>query len=248
MRKAILLMEHAMPTRCCDMTRRLVRPQAPRTAWLTGPKTMSIAKHWTSKAAAALLLLVAGCTGVSAPRSMSVAAGRVVIEGPAGYCIDTNGSRDTTAGTFVLLGSCDSISGVSTQPRPQAPAVLTAAVSAGTSGAGIAGSEKRLARYFESRAGRAALSRSGKARTVTILGHHDGDGAFFLHLSDSSARPDPTVSWRVLFDLNGHIVTLSVVGLPGRPISARHSEALLRAFIAQVRAASPHPAGGKAAG
>ncbi|WP_092164033.1 hypothetical protein [Allgaiera indica] len=237
-----------MRTRCSDMARRPARVGATRTAHPTPPKAPSIARGWALKSAAVLLLLVAGCTSLPAPRSMPVARGSVVIEGPAGYCIDTKGSRDTTAGTFVLLGSCASISGVSTQPRPQAPAILTAAVSAGSSGAGIAGSEKRLARYFESRAGRAALSRSGKARTVTILGHYDGDGAFFLHLRDSSARPDPTVSWRVLFDLNGHIVTLSVVGLPGRPISARHSEALLRAFMAQVRAASPHPAPRKTTG
>lgn len=231
-----------MRIRCCDIARRSARLRPPRTARPTDPKTSLTLRAWPLKSAAALLFLVAGCTSQPAPRSMPVAGGSVVIEGPAGYCVDTRGSRDTAAGTFVLLGSCASISGVSTQPRPQAPAILTAAVSAGSSGAGIAGSEQRLARYFESPAGRAALSRSGKARTVTILGHHDGDGAFFLHLRDNSARPDPTLSWRVLFDLNGHIVTLSVVGLPGRPISARHSEALLRAFMAQVRAASPHRA------
>lgn len=195
-----------------------------------------------ARAGFALLLagLVAACTGLPAPRTMSVAGGTVVIAGPAGYCVDTHGSRDTAAGSFVLLGSCASISGSANAPQPVAPTVLTAAVSAGSSGAGIAGSERRLAQYFGSPAGRAALSRTGKASTVTILGHHDGNGAFFLHLRDRVPKAGTIESWRVLFDLNGHIVTLSVVALPGRPMSNRHSEALLTAFMAQVRADSPH--------
>lgn len=198
---------------------------------------------WISRLLATVLTLgLAGCVGGPAPERMAVADGRVVIAGPAGYCIDPSGSRDTASGSFVLLGSCASISGMAGAPHPQGQAILTAAVSAGASGAGIAGAETRLAHYFESAAGRAALSRSGRAGTVRILGHHGGHGAFFLHLRDRSAfpgRPDAPESWRVLFDLNGHIVTLSVMGLPDKPIVAARAEALLRAFMAEVRAASP---------
>ncbi|WP_102223985.1 hypothetical protein [Acidimangrovimonas sediminis] len=192
--------------------------------------------------AAAIVPLVAACTGLMAPQRMPVAGGSVVIAGPAGYCVDTTHSKDSAQGAFVLLGSCAALSNTASAPQPKAYAVLTAAVSAGASGAGISSDQKRLARYFESPQGRAALSRSGRASTVRILGHHDGNGAFFLHLRDSSAfpgRPDTPESWRVLFDLNGHIVTLSVVGLPNRAIGARRAETLLRAFMAQVRAESP---------
>lgn len=195
-------------------------------------------------AALCSVLALAGCLaipGAMAPDRVSVAGGSVVIAGPPGYCVDRMGSHDTARGAFVLLGSCAALDGTSDAPQPDIPAVLAAAVSAGTSGAGIAGNEKRLAAYFKSSAGRAALSRSGKASTVRILGYHGRDGAFFLHLRDTSAfrgRSDRPDSWRVLFDVNGHIVTLSVMGPPGKRFRSRDAEFVLRSFMARVRQAS----------
>ncbi|MFC2966935.1 hypothetical protein [Acidimangrovimonas pyrenivorans] len=192
----------------------------------------------------ALAALLSACAGIGGfvPHRMAVAEGSVIIAGPPGYCVDEKGSRDARRGAFVLLGSCASLSGSPYAPRPKVMAVLTAAVSGGRGGASIAGSEDRLAAYFTSSDGRAALSRSGRAATVKVLDHHAGDGAFFLHLRDSSAfpgRPDKPESWRVLFDLNGRIVTLTVVGLPDKPIIPAQAEALLRDFMARVRHASP---------
>ena len=201
---------------------------------------------WISKAAGiAIIAVLSGCLdlpGGFAARQMAVGGGSVVVAGPPGYCVDGQGSRDGARGAFVLLGSCASLTGSPYGARPKAMAVLTAAVSAGSGGASIAGSQTRLAAYFTSADGRAALSRSGKAGSVKILGHHGNDGAFFLHLRDSSSfprRPDATETWRVLFDLNGRIVTLSVVGLPDKPIVATEAEVLLRDFMARVRRATP---------
>lgn len=194
-------------------------------------------------AAGALALFLAGCQAVQAPGMMPVAGGAVVVAGPSGFCVDPGASHDSARGAFVLLGSCRSISGSSFLAQaPPLRAVLTAAVSAGSGGASIAGNTARLSRFFRSRAGRAALSRSGNPETVRVLSERVHDNAFILHARDVSAFPGHAVSpdyWRALFDLNGHIVTLSVIGVPQAPFTDTAALDTLEAFIARVRALSP---------
>ncbi|MBI1216957.1 MAG: hypothetical protein GC186_00290 [Rhodobacteraceae bacterium] len=195
----------------------------------------------------ATVLVLVGCDGFpgSAPTSMATADGAVVVAGPPGFCIDPEASHAGDTGAFVLLGSCASISGALDGQHPDLRAVLTAAVSVGTSGGSIEGSEKQLGAFFRSPEGRRALSRSGKAETVKVLGITHSDGVLILHARDTSAFPGQAVSpdyWRALFDLNGHIVTLSVISVPQAPFTDASGLRALERFVGQVRAASPAPA------
>lgn len=213
---------------------------------------------WTNRRAPgallAALLMLGGCDPSMlgmAPASMSVADGSVVVAGPPGFCVDQGASHTGAAGAFVLFGSCASISGNLEAGRPPIRAVLTAAVSAGAQGGSVAGSEAELTGFFRSVAGRQALSRSGDAATVKILSIAHVDGVMVIHARDSSPFPGQAVTpdyWRALFDLNGHIVTLSVIGVPQAPFTDASGLATLEQFVGYVRGASPKTAPAKPAG
>lgn len=197
--------------------------------------------------ALAALLALAGCDGLpgDAPASMATADGAVVVAGPPGFCVDPVASHADDSGAFVLLGSCASISGAPDGQRPALRAVLTAAVSVGTQGGSVAGSETELGAFFRSPEGRRALSRSGNPDTVKVLGITHTEGVLILHARDTSAFPGQAVSpdyWRALFDLNGHIVTLSVISVPQAPFTDAAGLHALESFVGHVRGASPAPA------
>lgn len=193
----------------------------------------------------AALLALAGCEGLQtgmAPASMSVAGGTVVVAGPPGFCVDDNASHAGPTGAFVLFGSCASITGSLQAGRPPIRAVLTAAVSAGSSGGRIGGQYAQLSKFFRSGPGRAVLSRAGDAATVKVLSIGRYDDVITLHLRDVSPFPGQAVGpeyWRALFDVHGHIVTLNVFSVPEVPFSASAGLRTLKEFVARVRAASP---------
>ncbi|OIQ75716.1 hypothetical protein GALL_426130 [mine drainage metagenome] len=209
---------------------------------------------WISKArvfgvaTALMILALGGCDAMlNAPQTMSVAEGAVVIAGPTGFCVDPDASHDNATSSFVLLGSCASIAQSAQAGHPTIRAVLTAAVSAGSHGASISGNEAKLAAFFRAPQGRAALSRSGKAETVKVLSSGVRNGVFMIHARDVSAFPGQSVSpdyWRALFDLNGHIVTLSVMGVPQAPFTDRAALSTLQAFVQQTRTASQQAGAG----
>lgn len=224
---------------------RLNRTRRALAAWPSG----GARRHLRAAVALGVALMVAGCDPSmlmgQAPTSMAVADGAVVIAGPPGFCVDTNASHQGSKGAFVLLGSCASITDGAQKSRPPIRAVLTAAVSEGAQGGSVAGSERQLTAFFQSAAGRAVLSRSGDSRTVKLLGISHYRGAMVLHIQDVAPFPGQAVQpdyWRALFDLDGHIVTLNVFGVPEVRFSADAGRAVLRVFITRVRAASAEAA------
>lgn len=177
----------------------------------------------------------------SAPTRMAVADGAVVVAGPDGYCIDKPASRRTGGGGFVLLASCTAVMRSAYAPRPQAPALLTASVTAEGLGTAVADQAERLTQFFKSAEGRAALARDGRAESVRILDSFARDGAFFIRASDSSAGIAPGLKddyWRAIFDVNGRMVSASVMGFQDRPISIEAGEHILRAFAHKIQSES----------
>ncbi|MFN6951368.1 MAG: hypothetical protein ACK4NE_02070 [Albidovulum sp.] len=210
---------------------------------------------WTSRAAAPFgALVLSACVGTMAPsgatpRAVSVADGAVTVTGPAGYCIDRAATRSGSAGAFVLFGTCAALSGSPAASQPARPAVLTASVVPGSADAvTFAASFPAMARFFNSPAGRAALSRSGKAASVSVGSVSSRDGVLYLRLSDSAAGPGQSVApdyWRAILALRGHFVTLSVMSLSDRPLDPAEKRRILDAFVTRMRAAN---AGSIAAG
>lgn len=182
----------------------------------------------------------------SAPLRVTVDGRAVVVTGPSGYCVDRAGSTEGPAGAFVLLGSCAALGGGRARPDG-APAVLTASVTPGGSGAGLDATQfPALARHFASEAGRAALSRSGDAASVTLSEALSVGDVLYLRLVDRSAggsadgaqRVEPEY-WRAILVLRGRMVTLSVLSHADRPLPPDAARPLLEAFVARMRAANP---------
>lgn len=201
---------------------------------------------WTSSGAlagAALALAACVAPGVTGapgvPTRIAVAGGAVTVAGPAGYCIDRGASRSGAEAAFVLLGSCAALSQRAGLAAPDAPALLTASVLAAPSGAGAPDLE-RMAAFFRTEAGRAALSRSGRAESVEVAESFVRDGVLYLRARDRSAPQsgqgvEPEY-WRAVLDLEGRMVTLSVLGAAERPLAQVAKRRTLDAFVRRVRA------------
>ena len=174
------------------------------------------------------------------PTRLSVMGGDVLVTGPEGFCIDVKGSRETQGNAFALMGSCAAITHRPDAPEPARPAVLTATVM--TAGdAPLAESFPQMAAFFASDAGRAALARSGRARDLTIRRAFSRGDVFVIAARDTSRFEGPKVEpdyWRALFDLDGHIVSASVLALRGKPIPDAAAESLLDDFVGRIRAAN----------
>jgi len=186
---------------------------------------------------------------MAAPEQISVSGKEVVIAGPHGFCIDPTETKDRAKSAFVVLGSCAAISNIPIRPRPQIPAILMVTVSGETDSAPIATSMEALAAFFKSDAGRAALSRDGKAQTVEVIETLGRNDAFYIHARDSST--DTLVGagdeyWRALFNVKGRIVSASVVGLKEQPISTSEGFDTLGVFTDRIKSENARDSGAPA--
>lgn len=184
--------------------------------------------------------VLAGCTvSAPAPRSITVADGGLRLVAPRGFCVDPRSLRDEGAAAFVLFGNCAALSGNAEDARPDYPVVLSATVS---NQAGAEGLESRFAQmraFFRSPAGRAALSRAGKAETVEVLDIRADDDLLLIRLSDRAPMGDAPVAqtyWRAITEVRGRILSLSVLPLKNRPVTDAAQRALLQQFAAYIRA------------
>ena len=207
---------------------------------------------WTSK----VLLAVAGmslaaCTGSidvgrAAPEVIAVAGRSVAVGGPPGYCVDRAASRDGVK-AFVLLGSCASIARDPDGDKPESPGIMTVVVSSDPATVqAVAGRRSDLMDFFRSEAGRASLSRVGRAETVRVSNLQTAGGALYIRARDSSAGPLPGMSddyWRALLDVNGRLVTISVIGFEDQPMSSEEGFRLIRAAADRVMSESARLSG-----
>lgn len=179
---------------------------------------------WISKAVFALLL--AGCVApTGTPKAAPVLGGAVQVGVPAGYCIDRAAGREDGDTAVIVMGKCR-------EGSAALPAVLTTAIGPAASAGVLAGGGQALAAYFTSDAGRAALSRSGRASAVTVLVAKGVGTAFVLRIRDRDAGD----YWRGVAPVAGRLVTITV-DAPGADAAA--GEALLTQSLAAMRRANP---------
>ena len=176
------------------------------------------------------------------PSRMAVAGGEIVIAGPKGFCIDRAASRDQGGQRGLsVLSSCRVLGAPGHGPDPAAKVVLTAVVAAQPGEILVGPAAPDLTRFFQSSRGRAALSRSGRAATVTLKETATDRDAYLMYLTDTAGfawgRVQPDY-WRALLPLGGRMVTLSVLGLPDGPIGRDEGLELLRGFIAATQNAT----------
>lgn len=189
-----------------------------------------------------MLALICGPAGVwakSAPSKMKIGPGALTIAAPPGFCVDTEASHNLEAGAFVLFGSCAALGQSSFATKPKKAAILTAYVTPGApEGDVFAASFPSMAKFLASDPGRKALSRAGKAKTVTIQRIVSANDVLYILATDSAQLEGQDVEpgyWRALFALDGQIVTLSVLGLTKQPLSADEKRNLLEKFVSKVR-------------
>ena len=169
-------------------------------------------------------LLLSGCvTPTGTPKAAPVLGGAVQVGVPAGYCIDRAAGREDGDTAVVVMGKC-------AEGSTALPAVLTAAIGPAASAGVLAGGGQALAAYFTSDAGRAALSRSGRASTVTIVQAKGVGAAFVMRIRDRDAGE----YLRGVVPVAGRLVTITVDALgadaaAGETLLTRSLDAMLRA-------------------
>lgn len=177
----------------------------------------------------AALVLLAGCVapGTSGGGKMALFGGEIAVVTPAGYCVDTGASGAQDGSAVVLMGRCSG-------ETAAAPALITMSLGGPGSSAVLKTGAKALSDYFLSPAGRAALARDGKARSVRVIQTSVAEGALMLRVADRSVGE----YWRAVLGLKGRLVTISVTAPD--PETGRR---LLEATMAAMRRANPGGAG-----
>lgn len=200
---------------------------------------------WTSSRRAALAAAAALVLAACLPPGDAGGARVVPLPGPAaftvaappGFCAARGGARVQGGAQVVAFARC-------TEGAP--PALLTATVgAAGSAGPGDV-DPQALATFLRSPAGRAGLSRAGRADTVTVREVLRTDGAVLVRLTDTSRpRSGPDVegdSWRAILVLSGRLVTLSATGGRGSALDRDAGRQLIAAFVTALRRANGTPA------
>lgn len=170
--------------------------------------------------------------------TITVGGKNVVIAGPTGFCMDRSVSQIREDSAFVLLGNCAVVAPKSRSPQPKVKALLTATVAQNLQGT-VADTATEMDMFFRSEDGRTALSRSSDPETVRILDSFETSGTYFLRSTDSSPGIVPDTAndnWRGYFDVNGQLVSVSVIGFNSDPISPDAGLETVRAFARAMQA------------
>lgn len=173
-----------------------------------------------------------GLQPASGPTRISVLNDTVSIRGPAGYCIDTEATRESDIEAFALLVRCRG----TLNPAPVLSATVTGVPAPDSNDIEAL---RRLADFLSTPPGRAQLSRSGDPRDVTVQSLTLADRAIWILVHDvgNPSSFDPTY-WRAVLPISGRIVTLSVLAAQEHPMDAESGLAVLRGFVMRMRAAN----------
>lgn len=176
---------------------------------------------------------------------LTLASKNFTVAGPRGFCVDKTATRETETEAFVLLAACQTLSGEDSDdegaPKPAHPAILTASLAPGA-GTVDEATLDRLAGYFTTDAGHAALARHDGGKTE-LLDLNREPGLVLVHARDGVAAGSRSVGlagdyWRAVFAAAGTLVTVTVSGFASAPMDAATGQALTRDFVAALSAAN----------
>ncbi len=171
---------------------------------------------------------LAGCVAGSAgSHATPVLGGALQIGVPAGYCIDSKVSRETSDGVVMLMGRC-------TDAVKAKPALISVSVGQGGSAGVMTAGGPALTAFFNSDQGRAALSRDGRAENLKIVEAVGVDDAFLMHLQDRNAGD----YWRAVIGVKGRLVTVSATGTEEVPLPQDQGRALVETTLDALRRAN----------
>lgn len=176
--------------------------------------------------------LAVGAEPAAAETRVYAAPGGLQFAGPPGYCVDRDNTQASGSSGFVLLGGCDVLAGADRGPRQHA--ILSATYAPLEQPTSLA----ELSAFFETRAGRALLSRSGEASSVTILDNSVEDHVLFLHVHDTSPNAGAPLApehWRAALLIGGYGLMLSVHATRPAPLARGEGHVKIGAFARAVQ-------------
>ncbi|WP_350130408.1 hypothetical protein [Roseovarius sp.] len=157
-------------------------------------------------------------------RKVQMYDGDVVVRGPAGYCIDRRTLRRDRDGGFVLLASCESLSGL--RGHGVEPVLMTISVMPDAPGA-----TRPTPGEIAALMAPAKVIAAHETTDVTLVHFASGgDGV----LDGGDAR-----HWRGGMLLNGHLIALALYAREGSPMAGKDGRALLTDLARSIRRASP---------
>lgn len=166
----------------------------------------------------------------SGPTQVHVLDGAVAVEGPGGYCVDVEATRESDIEAFVLLVRCRN----TLRPAPVLSATIT-----GMQTDGNPETFRHLTGFLQSAPGRAQLSRSGDPRDVQVVEATYAEGAIWLLIHDTgNPRAFDETYWRAILPVAGRVVTLSVLAAAEHPFERDSGLGILRGFVMRIRAAN----------
>lgn len=193
-----------------------------------------------AKSALLALSALSACMLTAPDRAATFASGAIVLQAPAGYCVDTLASRP--ADDFAVLAPCATL-GVDT-PAPDIVGLVT--VLAGGPGSGtIVNDEIALRDFLTTAEGRALLSQSDTANDIRILSTQAFDDQVMVHFTDQGEPPLEGLQndeWRAFRNIGGRLVTVGVRGLAVAPLQDGPGAGLLKLVLGGLRATGATPA------
>lgn len=157
-------------------------------------------------------------------RKVELYDGDVVVRGPSGYCIDRKTMRRDRKGDFVLLASCEALSGVRGQGVE--PVVMTVSVLPDSRGVA-----KPTADDIAQLLAPAKVLAAHELKHVTLV-HFASGGEGVLPNGDAR-------HWRGGMVLNGHLIGLALYSGKGGKMAGKDGRVLLTELARAIRRSSP---------
>ena len=185
--------------------------------------------------------IVDGLSSIGAPRdatsegirTLSLLGGDVRVRGPEGYCID-QGASNARRG-FAVLAGCALLS-EDAAVMPRLDGLVTVQIGAAET-ASITGNEEPFAAFLKTEAGRGVLASTGDLATVPEVATVTDASAVLARFEDTSGPIFPGTSgpqWRGFLDVNGRLVTVSVLSFDRNTLSRSEGERLLVVAMAEL--------------
>lgn len=186
-----------------------------------------------------------GLASISAPRdatnegirTLSLLGGDVRARGPEGYCID-QGASDARRG-FAVMAGCALLS-EDADVMPTLDGLITVQFGAADT-ASVTDNEDAFAAFLESDAGRGLLAGDGDIANISEVSTVSDSAGVLARFEDTSGPSFAGTSgpqWRGFLDVNGRLVTISVLSFDRNALNRGEGERLLVVAMAEVAQAN----------
>jgi hypothetical protein len=115
---------------------------------------------------------------------------------------------------------------------------MTVLVADSLEGGSITEAMPMIEAFFATPSGRATLARSGRGENVEVVETRKRRDVFYIRARDTSRDSLKEIDdayWRALFDLRGRMVTVTVLGVSGRPVPSEAGFDALELLVRRLK-------------